>query len=92
MLRVSVVHAVVGLMFVLIARAIVIVLSLSFRSQFSVLGGLLFTLSVGDNKLRWLLPNITVILHQIIFENHSTNNWPNHCLSGFQSVLGSLSR
>ena len=53
-----VVHAVVGLMFVLIARAIVIVLSLSFRSQFSVLGGLLFTLpSVTVNCYYWLLPN-----------------------------------
>ena len=31
----------------------------------------------------WLLPNITVILHQINFENHSTNNWPNHCFRRF---------
>ena len=29
----------------------------SFRSQFSVVGGILFTLPVGDSKLRWLLPN-----------------------------------
>ena len=42
----------------------------------------------------WLLPNITVILHQINFENHSTNNWPNHCFAGFpdRSVLGPSSR
>ena len=25
----------------------------------------------------------SVILHQINVENHSTNNWPNHCLAGF---------
>ena len=31
--------------------------SYSFRSQFSVVGGILFTLPVGDSKLRWLLPN-----------------------------------
>ena len=31
--------------------------SYSFRSQFSVVGGTLFTLPVGDSKLRWLLPN-----------------------------------
>ena len=37
---------------------------------------------------------ITVILHQINVENHSPNNWPNHCLSGFpdRSVLGPSSR
>ena len=29
----------------------------SFRSQFSVVGGILFTHPVGDSKLRWLLPN-----------------------------------
>ena len=29
----------------------------SFRSQFSVVGGILFTPPVGDSKLRWLLPN-----------------------------------
>ena len=42
----------------------------------------------------WLLPNITVILYQISFENHSTNNWSNHCLAGFpdQSVLSPSSR
>ena len=28
-----------------------------FRSQFSVVGGILFTHPVGDSKLRWLLPN-----------------------------------
>ena len=31
--------------------------SYSFRSQFSVVRGILFTLPVGDNKLCWLLPN-----------------------------------
>ena len=36
----------------------------------------------------------TVILHQINFENHSTNNWPNYCFAGFpdRSVLGPSSR
>ena len=29
----------------------------SFRSQFSVVGSILFTPSVGDGTLRWLLPN-----------------------------------
>ena len=43
MLRVSLFMLVVGLMLVLIARVIVIVLSLSFRRQFSVLRGILFT-------------------------------------------------
>ena len=28
-----------------------------FRSQFSVVAGILFTHPVGDSKLRWLLPN-----------------------------------
>ena len=47
-----VVHAVVGLMLVLIARVIVIVFVVeSFRSQFSVLGCKLFTPPVGDSKL-----------------------------------------
>ena len=31
----------------------------------------------------FLLPNITVILHPINVEDHSTNNWPNHCFRGF---------
>ena len=66
--------------------------SYRFRSQFSVVGGILFTPSVGDSKLLWLLPNITVILHQINFENHSTNNWPNHCFASFpdRSSAGSI--
>ena len=33
----------------------------SFRSQFSVVGGFLFTPPVGDSKLRWLLPNFVTI-------------------------------
>ena len=33
----------------------------SFRSQFSVVGGILFTHPVGDSKLRWLLPNFTSV-------------------------------
>ena len=35
--------------------------SYSFRSQFSVVGGILSTLSVGDSKLRWLLPNFVTV-------------------------------
>ena len=33
----------------------------SFRSQFSVVVGILFTLPVGDSKLRWLLPNFVTV-------------------------------
>ena len=33
----------------------------SFRSQFSVVGGILFTPPVGDSKLRWLLPNFITV-------------------------------
>ena len=32
-----------------------------FRSQFSVVGGILFTPPVGDSKLRWLLPNFVTV-------------------------------
>ena len=51
----------------------------------------MFTLPVGDSKLLLAVAEFsTVILHQINVENHSTSNWPNHCLAGFpdQSVLG----
>ena len=49
----------------------------------------LYTPSVTVNCC-WLLPNITVILHQISFENHTSNKYPNHFSTGFpdQSVLG----
>ena len=30
---------------------------------------------------------VTVILHQINFENHSTNNWPNHCFRRFHRSI-----
>ena len=42
----------------------------------------------------WLLPNFELMLHQIYSENHTSNNWPNHCPSGFldQSVPGPASR
>ena len=30
----------------------------------------------------------TVILHQIKFENHSTNNWANHCFRRFPRSIG----
>ena len=37
--------------------SVLVLYSYSFRSQFSVVGGILFTHTVGDSKLRWLLPN-----------------------------------
>ena len=79
-----VVHAVVGLTLGLIALVVVVVFVVGVsRSHFSVSGGVLFAPPVGDSKLRWLLPNITVILHQINFKHHSTNNWANHCFRKF---------
>ena len=44
-------------MLVLSARVVVHAVDIAFRSQFSVVGGILFTHPVGDSKLRWLLPN-----------------------------------
>ena len=54
-----VVHAVVGLTLGLIAHVVVVVfvVELTVRSHFSVFEGILFTHTVGDSKLRWLLPN-----------------------------------
>ena len=53
-----VVHAVVGLMRVLNVRVIVVVYGRRVSvASLSVFGGILFTLHVGDSKLRWLLPN-----------------------------------
>ena len=58
----------------LVLSALVVLLAVySFSSHFSVVGGILFTPPVGDSKLRWLSPNITVIFHQIHCETHSTN-------------------
>ena len=82
-----VVHAVFGLTLGLVARVVVVVFVL-YLEVYS-----LHLPSVTVNCC-WLLPNIIVILHQINFENHSTNNWPNHCIAGFpdRSVLGPSSR
>ena len=86
--------AVVGLTLGLIAHVIVVVFVVPYCIEFSVFGGILFTPPSVTVNCCWLLPNITVILHQINFENLSTNNWPNHCLAGFpdRSVLGPSSR
>ena len=50
----------------------------------------MFTPLVGDNKLRWLLPNFELMMHQMNSENHTSNKCPNHLSTGFpdQSVLG----
>ena len=48
---------VVCLMLVLSALVVLLAVFVLFRSQFSVLGSILFTPPVGDSKLRWLLPN-----------------------------------
>ena len=93
--RVVVVDAVVGLTLGLIAHVVVVVFVVAIlHGNFLYLEVYsLHTPSVTVNCC-WLLPNITVILHQINFENHSTNNWPNHCFAGFpdRSVLGPSSR
>ena len=53
--------AVVRRTLVLIASIVAFVFVVaSFRSQFSVVAGILFT-PVGDSKLRWLLPNFTSV-------------------------------
>ena len=52
---------VVCLMLVLSALVVILAVCFQFRSQFSVVGGMLFTHSVGDSKLRWLLPNFAAV-------------------------------
>ena len=90
-----VVHAVVGLTLGLIAHVVVVVFVVAILHRiFCIWRYTLYTLPSVTVNCCWLLPNITVILHQINFENHSTNNWPNHCFAGFpdRSVLGPSSR
>ena len=48
------------------------------------MGDELFTHPVGDSKLLLAVTEFSaVILHHINVENHTTNNWPNHCFAGF---------
>ena len=81
--------AVVRRTLVLIAFTVAFFSSYPFYVGFCCFGGFVFTHAVGG-----CYRIITVILHQINVENHSTNNWPNHRLSGFsvRSVLGPSSR
>ena len=55
-----VLHAVVGLTLGLIAHVVITVFVVAFPLLFSVFGGVLFTLPVGDSKLCWLLPNFSL--------------------------------
>ena len=67
---------VVCLMLVLSAlEVLVAVYVYSFRSQFSVVGGILFTPPVGDSKLCWLLPNFDHcnFCTKFLCETHSTS-------------------
>ena len=43
------------------SSAPILLLASVFRSQFSVVGGILFTHTVGDSKLRWLLPKFVTV-------------------------------
>ena len=43
----------------------------------------LYTLPSVTVNCVWCYRIVTVILHQINFENHSTNNLPNHCFRKF---------
>ena len=52
-----VVDAVVGLTLGLIARVIIVVFVVAFRSHFSVFGGILFTNPSVTVNCCWLLPN-----------------------------------
>ena len=76
--------AVIGLALSLIAHVVVVVFVVGiFHQNFLYLE--VYSVHHPSVTLNccWLLPIITVILHQINSENHSTNNWPNHRLSGF---------
>ena len=87
--------AVVGLTLGLIAHVVIVVFVVAiFQKILLYLEVYSLHLPSVTVNCCWLSPNINVILHQINFENHSTNNWPNHCLAGFpdQSVLGPSSR
>ena len=73
--RVVVVDAVVGLTLGLIAHVVVVAFVVAiFAKNFLYLD--VYSLHSPSMTVNccWLLPNITVILHQINFENHSTNN------------------
>ena len=60
-----VVHAASGLMLVLIARVIVVIFIKSFRSQFSVLGGILFTLLQSVIiSLKFVLSNLRLTVSE----------------------------
>ena len=93
--RVVVVDAVVGLTLGLIAHVVVVVFVVAILHRNFQYGRYTLYTPVGDSELLLAVTElITVILHQINSENHTSNNWPNHCPSGFPdlSVLGPSSR
>ena len=90
-----VVDAVIGLTLGLIAHVVIVVFVEAIFNRIFLYGR--YTLYTSR---RWTVNCVncyrfvTVILHQINVENHSTNNWPNHRLSSFpdRSVLSPSSR
>ena len=87
---------VVGLTLGLIAHVIVVVFVVAILQRtYCIWRYTLYSFHIGSRfssvavNCCWLLPNITVILHQFNVENHSTKNWPNHRLSSYpdRSVL-----
>ena len=73
-----VVHAVGGLMLVLIALHVVLVFVVAIFRMFSVFGSIVFTPPVGDSRLLLAVTEFwTVILYRNL-EKHSTDNWSKH--------------